>query len=479
MKQYLDIVENVIQNGHVKCPVRKNIHTGKFEPVDGGVKTLALPNVFFTHNMEDGFPLLTTKKMAWHAIKVELEGFIKGITDKKWYQDRGCRIWDEFSSVSGSIAGASWDQRKRYQLASRDLGPIYGWEWRNFGGNYVPTPKPNIPYCKIEESIDGKIYNNEKYGDFIIIGKKKKLLQIQFLRTTYKYWCRASSVNSGKVRDPYHISQYGVGCMGPTVKYDGVSSKKRRRIYNYWLGLLSRCYNPSNLSYKNYGARGFYMSNDWLIFSNFLRDIQEIRGWRSKVNHWCGYHLHVKGQMYDKSTCEWKRDVQIHSDVILPPSGTDQLKNIVDTLHNNPNDRRMVCSAWNPNDLHMMALPPCHWGWNVTVIGGKLHLCWIQRSCDLMLGVPFNIASYALLLTLLAKEANLEPGNLSGVLVDCHIYENQLDGVKEQLTREPRNLPSIRIKYNGKFSIFNWTHEDVELINYNPHPAIKFGEVVV
>ncbi len=127
-----------------------------------------------------------------------------------------------------------------------------------------------------------------------------------------------------------------------------------------------------------------------------------------------------------------------------------------------------------------MALPPCHYVWNVTVIGGKVHLFWAQRSCDLMLGVPFNIASYALLLELLAKEAGLPAGNLSGMLVDCHIYENQLEGAKEQITREPYPLPKIEVlDRNGKFDIFDWEYNDVKLHDYKHHDRIKFGEVIV
>jgi thymidylate synthase len=128
----------------------------------------------------------------------------------------------------------------------------------------------------------------------------------------------------------------------------------------------------------------------------------------------------------------------------------------------------------------MMALPPCHYAWNVTVIGNKLHLFWAQRSCDLMLGVPFNIASYALLLCLLAEVGGFERGNLSGMLVDCHIYENHIPAAREQIKREPRQMPELQVVYNeNKFDIFQWTHENVLLKGYNPHPKLDFGGVAV
>jgi thymidylate synthase len=141
----------------------------------------------------------------------------------------------------------------------------------------------------------------------------------------------------------------------------------------------------------------------------------------------------------------------------------------------------MVCSAWNPNQIDQMALPPCHYAWNVTVIGDEINLFWAQRSCDLMLGVPVNISSYATLLMLLAKESGFKPGNLSGMLVDCHIYSNQIEPAKMQIQRKPSKLPELEIlnKEDGSFSVFDWCHTDVKLTNYNPQDKIDFGDVTV
>jgi thymidylate synthase len=131
--------------------------------------------------------------------------------------------------------------------------------------------------------------------------------------------------------------------------------------------------------------------------------------------------------------------------------------------------------------MHMMALPPCHWGFNVVVYGGRLNLVWHQRSADLLLGVGANIASYGLLLLLLAEEAGLKPGELVGTLADCHIYCNLLDNARELVKREENTLPTVKIKRknDGSFSIFDWTWDDVELIGYDPHPAINMGSVTV
>lgn len=325
MKSYLDIVNKVLVKG-----TWKGNRTG--------VDTIAIPFVHFEHDMSEGFPLLTTKKMPIKTIAVELEGFIKGITDKQWYKERGCNIWNEWANPE--VTKKEYEEykedtchcdlcgppdtitEKEFQKEVNDLGPIYGYQWRKFGEHYE-TPK----------------------------------------------------------------------------------------------------------------------------------------GYKS-----------------DHEECMWPELNGLAKGMAVQP--TDQLKSIVDKLHNNPSDRRMVCSAWNPNQFDMMALPPCHVLWNVVVIGDTLHLGWYQRSCDLMLGVPFNIASYAMLQMLLCKESCLKPGMLSGTLADCHIYENHIPGAKEQMLREPRQLPKLEIK-GDKFDIFKWDHTQLSLVDYNPHPKIDFGGVAV
>jgi thymidylate synthase len=159
-------------------------------------------------------------------------------------------------------------------------------------------------------------------------------------------------------------------------------------------------------------------------------------------------------------------------------AGVDQLKNVIETLRKNPNDRRMIVSAWNPSMLGQMALPPCHYGFQVTVINGALNLLWNQRSVDTMLGLPFNIASYALLLHLLAKEAGLKEGRLIGFLADTHIYLNHLEGAREQLSRDSEKYPLPKIETENFTSIFDWKHEDSKVTGYESYPTIKFDIAV-
>ena len=305
MKSYIDIVKHILD-------------TGQWKENRTGIRCLTTFCEIFRHDMSGGFPLLTTKRMPLKTIAVELEGFIKGITSKSWFQERNCHIWDEWANpqtvdyVSGFVTKHSatlgiTKTKKEIQKDEDDLGPIYGYQWRRF----------------------------------------------------------------------------------------------------------NECYD------------------------------EEDNGW-------------VDGKEKDKA---------------------DQLKTIVDTLKTNPDDRRMVCSAWNPLQISRMALPPCHVLFNIQHVNGTLNLVWFQRSCDLGLGVGFNIASYSLLLLLLCKEANMIPGELVGILSDCHIYENQLTNIKKQIERPPFSLPSVEIIPDKEFNIFHWTHKDFVLSDYQRHPSLKLGEV--
>jgi len=152
--------------------------------------------------------------------------------------------------------------------------------------------------------------------------------------------------------------------------------------------------------------------------------------------------------------------------------GIDQIKKVIETLKKNPNDRRMIVTAWNPSQVDNMALPPCHMMFQFYVANNKLSCMLYQRSCDMFLGVPFNIASYALLTMMIAHVCGLEPGEFVHTLGDTHIYLNHFDQVKEQLSREPRALPKMLIKRKVD-SIDDFQFEDFELVDYDPWPAIK------
>ena len=259
MKQYLDLLNRVLAEG-----VRKEDRTG--------TGTISVFGHQMRFNMQDGFPLLTTKKLHLKSIIYELLWFLAGDTNVKYLQDNGVRIWNEWADPDGS------------------LGHIYGYQWR---------------------------------------------------------------------------------------------------------------------SWPDY----------------------------------CGGYI-------------------------------DQISQAVDMIKNNPDSRRIIVSSWNVADLDNMNLPPCHAFFQFYVANGKLSLQLYQRSADIFLGVPFNIASYALLLKMMAQVCGLEEGDFVHTLGDAHIYLNHLDQVHEQLSREPRALPTMQINPDVK-NIFDFKYEDFTLTGYDPHPHIK------
>jgi thymidylate synthase len=162
-------------------------------------------------------------------------------------------------------------------------------------------------------------------------------------------------------------------------------------------------------------------------------------------------------------------------------TGVDQIQNLINDLKTNSDSRRLMVSAWNVGELDQMVLPPCHFSFQCYSHEkeGKryLSLAWNQRSCDVGLGIPFNITSYGLLLEIIAKEVGMIPYELIGNLGDCHIYNNHIDGLKEQLTREPFELPTLKIKDEVKWRegdcLPYYSPQDFTLENYQSHPSIK------
>ena len=150
----------------------------------------------------------------------------------------------------------------------------------------------------------------------------------------------------------------------------------------------------------------------------------------------------------------------------------DQIANAVDLIKNHPDSRRIIVCSWNVADIDRMALPPCHCLFQFYVADGKLSCQLYQRSCDIFLGVPFNIASYALLTHMMAQQCDLEPGEFIWTGGDCHIYNNHFEQTVEQLSREPRPYPKLVIKRRPA-SIFDYKFEDFEITDYNPWPHIK------
>jgi len=311
MKAYLDILNKIVTSPY-------SVH----KPTRTGVDTLSLSGVQFEHDMREGFPLLTTKKMGIKSIAAELEFFIKGLSDKKWLQERKCTIWDEWANpvkvkntmrqnMCDLVTNPAEDEdkiKKNIQKEESDLGRIYGVQWRHWGSRY------------------------------------------------------RDEIESGGLNLP---------------------------SATYW------------------------------------------------------------------------------------DEGLDQLKDVIERAKKDPLDRRLVVSAWRPDELDQMALPPCHYAWQILSDGKYLDLIWIIRSWDFFLGGPYNIASYGILLLLLAKELNLIPRRLIGQGGDVHLYSNHMEQVREQLSRIPYDLPTVIIPDEGWNGVLEWKYTDIKLNNYKSHPKIE------
>lgn len=186
-----------------------------------------------------------------------------------------------------------------------------------------------------------------------------------------------------------------------------------------------------------------------------------------------GWQWRNWNQQYNISNVYYK-DGKIVDEIKNNSKGIDQLKNIIEKIKITPNDRRLIVSAFNPSQLHEMALPPCHLLYQFQVSNGELHCVWYQRSVDTFLGLPFNISSYALLTNLIAKITNLKPGTLAFFGADTHLYKNHFEQVKEQLSREPYKFPILELpEISSIEEIEELTLEKCKLIDYNCHKSIK------
>ena len=175
------------------------------------------------------------------------------------------------------------------------------------------------------------------------------------------------------------------------------------------------------------------------------------------------------GPIYGYQWRKWEKYVE--DDGNIAKLHIDQISQVIEMIKTNPNSRRLIVSAWNVSDLDRMALPPCHAFFQFYVVNGRLDCQLYQRSADVALGVPFNISSYALLLAMVAQECNLTPGIFVHTLGDAHIYNNHIDGLKEQLQRSPKDLPTLKL---NKKLVLAMTFEDISLEKYEHEPFIKF-----
>jgi len=218
-----------------------------------------------------------------------------------------------------------------------------------------------------------------------------------------------------------------------------------------------------------------------VLFSSVLRELLWFLRGATNINDDLTQHTPIwdawakpdgeLGPIYGYQWRKWPKYIQDDETGMFRREHVDQIADVLQRIKEDPTSRRLIVSAWNVADLDKMALPPCHSFFQFYVSNGRLDCQLYQRSADMALGVPFNIASYALLLMMVAQECQLTPGVFTHTLGDAHIYVNHVDGLRAQLEREPRVLPQVKI---ASKPLFDLRFEDFELLAYNPHPFIRF-----
>lgn len=432
---YEDLLQEILDNGN-----RKEDRTG--------TGTISLFGKQLRWDLSQGFPLITTKKVAWKAVRGELLWFINGDTNNKSLQEDNIKIWNEWAEKDGS------------------LGSIYGSSWRSW------PDKNNSPIIEIEKRKD----TNPNYH--------------------------------------YTISPEDTTLCDIAIIGDTIINNDNKRLYDLWVNMIQQCYDPAHKEYLLYGDKGYTVSSQWLEFSNFEKTISIVPGYAQWSRH---KPLKLSAQYYgstvfspDTTVFLEENDNSILSDTIIEVNGDkfedydellcsgkyndypvssiksitardgyvwrrrryiDQLSQVIEQIKNNPDSRRLLVNSWNVSELENMALPPCHLLFQFYVADGKLSCQLYQRSADMFLGVPFNIASYSLLTHMIAQQAGLEVGEFVWTGGDCHIYTNHIDQVKEQLSREAKPYPQLEL--NHRDSIYDYTINDAQVVGYDPHPTIK------
>lgn len=569
---YIEMVNHIIEHGVDK-------------PNRTGMDTLSVFGYQMRFNLRDGtIPLLTTKKMHTKSIIHELLWYLQGSDNVKYLQDNHVTIWDEWSSPEGhlrKVYGYQWRKWETQNWMSHVVEiPI-----RSDGVDAPFVPPINKILDPVASDGDEFIGNKYQtcYGDWFTVISKKPLHEdkgskyvIQFSDTTTIMEVMLQlnlSVEKPDIDDPYRKSVYNQGCLGVYNEPTDI----RDPAYDVWYGMMKSCYDLHSPEYQLCGEKGVFVDQSWRCFANFLRDIHGLSYFSKWSTNPLKYILskdYFGCNSYGPTTCvflpteydqylPWldgskylatnnktgeRREYTIHRWVdngynssiystnewtvekINPRPGhlfrqqlyVDQIAQLIDTLTVNPNDRRLIVSAWNVADIPTMGLPPCHYTfqcyctplsekerihllskthnvndlfdsvrcvdptmlYNVNGILDaygipqyELSLMLNQRSCDVGLGVPFNIAQYSILLRMIAEVVNMAPGDFIWSGGDVHIYKNHITALSNQVNRTPMDSPTFR--FGRKITnIDDFKYEDFIFENYKPHSSIKMAVAV-
>lgn len=498
-----------------------------------GVGTRSIFGGRMEFDISEYFPLLTGKKINWSAVVAEfLWMVIEGSTDVKWLRDRGHSFWNPWQLEDGTI-GKGYGYQYRHLEVIKTPSPEYytNSEWAPPFDTEVVLDYTNNKYNHV-----GDRFISAHSGEYIVVrevppngnpgGGQPTKFDIQFVKTGYRATCQnKAQLLAGEIKDPWYPRVAGVGWLGEPSSVD-------QTLHKIWSNMLDRCYNPQCEAYSSYGGKGVRVCDRWLCFQHFQTDVRKLEGYSLRLEYPDEYSLDkdiLSGTVYSPTTCLWVSNksqsrnrsnivpyIATHEDGrrieriglagIAFATGTeqsnlhkvligernhtdgwkvsklqneglsvlivDQFKTLVADLKHNPNSRRHIINLWNPGDLCEMALPPCHMMTQWYTRDGKLDCQMYQRSADMFVGVPWNIAFYSLMNYVVAHLTGLKPGRFIWVGGDCHIYKNHFEQVMTQLRRELRPSPTLTLDEppNG---LKGWTPDNFVIHNYNPHPAIK------
>lgn len=448
MKEYLNLVEEILEKGYEKTD-----RTGT------GTKSIFGYQMRF--DLSKGFPLLTTKKLFLKGIIHELLWFLKGETNIQYLLDNNVHIWDEWSTETG------------------ELGPVYGEQWRSIRTPIIFKKKT---FQQEITSYDETLVSGVGICDIDVTGDDLKLKELweHILKQCYSNknrHCEDIHVDetwhilSSFISDVKTLENYDLKCVFwddyiLDCEYSG--SNKFSKDTCLWISKEEKRINQINDSLWVYEHDNGNTDCSWDIISlckkysiNFDEIGKDVSGWKL-------YQI--------KNNPEYVIRIKI----------IDQIVNLIKDIKTKPDSRRHIVSGWNPVLLPnqnispqenvkcgLQALPPCHTLFQFYVANGRLSCQLYQRSADLALGVPYNIASYSLLTMMIAQVCDLEPGDFIHTFGDVHIYNNHIDGLKEQLTRTPLKLPTMELNREIR-NINDFTYEDFQIKNYECYPTIKF-----
>jgi len=470
MKQYLELMERAL--------------AGDFKGDRTGTGTFSVFGHQMRFDLADGFPLLTTKKLNLKAIIHELLWFLKGDTNIKYLQDNGVRIWDEW--------------RMKYSLDRRVLlidprtstPNSYAGDF-SFAGlgaekDSIDNKLAGLWVHMMKRCYDSNDHRFQLYGAKGVTVHQDWHDPAFFIRDVKKlphWWYKENDWNSFELdKDYYGAKQYGPN----TSVWLRTDENNKYTKASMPITVTDSHGESSVFMTLNDAAVAIGMPSSTL--SRFVKDgvPSILKGGNKKFFGYefapadfegklMRFELISDGDLGPVYGAQWRSWPTYGNDDGSPSDCIDQIANVVDQIKHNPNSRRLIVSAWNPAQVDKAALPPCHVLFQFYVSKGKLSCQLYQRSADIFLGVPFNIASYALLTMMVAQVCGLELGEFIWTGGDCHIYSNHTDQALEQLSRTPGHLPTININPAVK-DIFGFKFEDFELADYahaQPHIAGK------